>query len=122
MPINQSNRTERLIAEPLNIRLGIDQIVMPAVTAAKNIAAHDPRTSLLPPETKRIVDALHAICAAPPGTIVMWCGRPILSFVSIMPIPTRGRSLSVGLERSARRRSPWPPSINPRSTSTPSSP
>ena len=66
----------RLIAEPLSLRLGLDQPVMPAATCVKNIAAFNPRSAHLPPETKRIVDALHAICAAPPGTIVMWCGRP----------------------------------------------
>jgi len=104
MPINQSNRTERLIAEPLNIRLGIDQIVMPAVTAAKNIAAHDPRTSLLPPETKRIVDALHAICAAPPGTIVMWCGRPHTFVRQHHANPDKGTQLigRAGAERAAQ--------------------
>ena len=104
MPINQSNRTERLIAEPLNIRLGIDQIVMPAVTAARNIAAHDPRTALLPPETKRIVDALHAICAAPPGTIVMWCGRPHTFVPQHYANPDKGTQLigRAGAERAAQ--------------------
>jgi hypothetical protein len=104
MPINQSNRTERLIAEPLYIRLGIDRIVMPAVAAARNVAAHDPRTALLPPETKRIVDALHAICAAPPRTIVMWCGRAHTFVRSHHANPDKGTQLigRAGAERAAQ--------------------
>jgi hypothetical protein len=104
MPINQSNRSERLIAEPLNIRLGIDRIVMPAVAAARNVAAHDPRAALLPPETTRIVDALHAICAAPPGTIVMWCGRPHTFVRQHHANPDKGTQLigRAGAERAAQ--------------------
>src|SRR5271157_797320 len=104
MPINQSNRTERLIAEPLSIRLGIDRPVTPAVTGAKNIAAPNPRSAHLPPETKRIVDALHAICAPPPATIVMWCGRPHTFVPQHYANPDKGTQLigRAGAERAAQ--------------------
>jgi hypothetical protein len=104
MPFNQSNRTERLIAEPLSLRLGLDRPVTSAVPAAKNIAAFNPRSALLPPETKRIVDAIHAICAAPPGTIVMWCGRPHTFVPQHYANPTKGTQLigRAGAERAAQ--------------------
>jgi hypothetical protein len=102
--MNQSNRTERLIAEPLSIRLGIDRPVTPAVTGAKNIAAQKPRSALLLPETQRIVEAIHAICAAPPATIVMWCGCPHTFVPQHYANPTKGTQLigRPGAERAAQ--------------------
>jgi hypothetical protein len=104
MPINLSNRTERLIAEPLSLRLGIDRPGTPAVTGAKNIAAPNLKSALLPPETQRIVNALYAICAAPPGTIVMWYGRPHTFVPPHYANPDKGTQLigRPGAERAAQ--------------------
>jgi hypothetical protein len=48
MPTDQNNPTERLIAEPLCVRLGIDRISAQAVTSGNNVAALGLRATSLP--------------------------------------------------------------------------
>ena len=50
MPTDQSNPTERLIAEPLCVRLGIDRTRVQAVASGNNVAALGPRATSLTPE------------------------------------------------------------------------
>src|SRR5271163_249963 len=97
-------RARRLIAEPLCVRLGIDRTSARAVTSGNNVAALAPRATSLPPEAKRIVDALRAICALPEDTIVMWCGRPHKFVRPHHANPTKGTQLigRPGAERAAQ--------------------
>jgi hypothetical protein len=90
MPEIKTSRTESLIAEPLSVRLGIDQTSEQAISSGETKAATGavtvtavgkpatppkPDATFLAPEAKRIADALQAICAAPPDTVIMWGGR-----------------------------------------------
>ena len=104
MPADQNKHTERLIAEPLCARLGIDRTSAQAVASGNYIAAFGPRAASLPLEANRIVDALHAICALPEGSIVMWCGRPHKIFRPHPANPTKGTQLigRAGSERAAQ--------------------
>jgi hypothetical protein len=86
---NEQDLQDRsLIAEPLSLRLSIDQTSEQAiasgetnaasravVAAGKPVAPPKPDATFLAPEAKRIADALQAICAVPPDTVVMWGGR-----------------------------------------------
>ena len=104
MPTDQSNPTERLIAEPLCVRLGIDRTPVQAVASGNNVAALGPRATSLTPEANRIVDALRAICASPEDTIVMWCGRPHKIVRPHHANPAKGTQLigRPGAERAAQ--------------------
>ena len=87
MPADQKNLTERLIAEPLCVRLGIDRTSaqdtassaviapVPAIASSAIVAAPNPQDPPLPLEARRIAAALQAICAAADDAIVSWCGR-----------------------------------------------
>jgi hypothetical protein len=76
MPADQTPRTERLIAEPLSVWVGIDRTSAQAAASTAVVATPNAQDAPLPPEAKRIVDALQAICALPDKTVVSWCGRP----------------------------------------------
>ena len=88
MPTNKASKTESLIAEPLSLRLSIDRTSAQAIPSGRTLASTQvvatgqaiaaPNSSLtsLPREAKRIVDTLHAICAASADTVITWGGRP----------------------------------------------
>jgi hypothetical protein len=117
MPKNKTSRTESLIAEPLCVRLSIDwtpEQTIPSVeakpagraliVAGEGVAAAPPNAISLAPEAKRIVDALQAICATPPDTIVLWGGRPHKFIRPHYGNPTKGTQLigRPGSERAAQ--------------------
>ena len=76
MPADQNPRTERLIAEPLSLRLDIDRTSPQAAGSTAVVAMPNAQDAPLPLEAKRIVDALQEICALPDKAVVSWCGRP----------------------------------------------
>ena len=76
MPTDQNPRTERLIAEPLSVRLDIDRTSPQAAGSTAVVAMPNAQDAPLPLEAKRIVDALQEICALPDKAVVSWCGRP----------------------------------------------